>query len=91
MRSDVFPDASGDMHGTGAGILEVDAATIAQAIRAQRALPLTQAEADTLARSIEAASSDEECLANTLTALRVLADRLEPTDGAIDGDYNCRI
>ena len=90
MARDSFSGGAGDGHRASAAILAVDAATIAQTIRAQRALPLTQAEADTLARSIEEALSDEECLASTLAALRLLADRLEPPGGVVDGDHDER-
>jgi hypothetical protein len=68
----------------------VDATTLARAIREQKALPLSDFEADALARSLERATSDEEFLANTLAAVRMLIDRLEPlphvvleSDGAL--------
>jgi hypothetical protein len=59
-------------------VLEVDLATLARAIREQKALPLTDSESDRLARSLEGSRSDEELLANTLAAVRLLVNRLEP-------------
>ena len=54
-----------------------------------RALPLTEAEADALARSLEDASSDDEFLANTLAAVQLLVERLEPAPHApADGDHD---
>jgi hypothetical protein len=58
-------------------LIEIDAATLARIIRAQEALPITRAEAEKLARALEASKDDEEFLANTLLAVRFLADRLE--------------
>jgi hypothetical protein len=88
MRPDRSPGACGDDPQISSAILEVDAATVAQTIRQQRALPITDAEADALARSIEVASSDEERLANTLAAVRLLVDRLELPGGMVDGDHD---
>jgi hypothetical protein len=57
--------------------IEIDAAALARIIRAQKALPITDAEAENLARALEASKDDEEFLANTLLAVWLLADRLE--------------
>jgi hypothetical protein len=59
-------------------VVELDAATFARVIREQSALPLTEAEADTLAAGLENVSSDEEFLAKAVAAVRLLAERLEP-------------
>lgn len=58
-------------------VIGVDAASLARAIREQPALPVTTAEADALARAIEAARDDEELLTNALAAVRLLTRRLE--------------
>lgn len=54
----------------------MDAATLARAIREQPALPLSPAEADALARSLEGSGSDDEFLANTLAAVQLVLERL---------------
>jgi hypothetical protein len=56
----------------------MDAAGLARAIREHGARALTQAEADALARSVENSKTDEELLANTLTAMRSLIAALGP-------------
>lgn len=56
----------------------MDAGALAGAIREQTALPLTEAEADALARSLETAADDEALLSNTLAAVRLVLARLEP-------------
>ena len=56
--------------------IEVDAATLARAIREQRALPITDDEAEKLAQSLETSNDDAEFLANMLSAVRLIADRL---------------
>jgi hypothetical protein len=57
--------------------IEIDAATLARIIREHKALPISDAEAENLARALEASTDDEEFLANTLLAVRFLADQLE--------------
>jgi len=62
--------------------IEMDAATLAASIREQKALPITEAEAETIARALEACHDDEAFLATALSTVRLLADRLEQsTDG----------
>jgi hypothetical protein len=57
--------------------IEIDAASLARVIREQTALPITDDEAERLARTLEASNDDEEFLANALSAVRFLADHLE--------------
>lgn len=78
MSRDDSPAGASHHADRASAVLEVDAAALARTLREQRALPLTDAEAETLARSLEASGSDEELLANTLTAMRLLVNRLEP-------------
>ncbi|HEX8977517.1 MAG TPA: hypothetical protein VF781_13485 [Solirubrobacteraceae bacterium] len=58
-------------------VIEMDAETLVEIIREQQALPLTQTEAEAIARSLETSHDDEEFLATALSAVRLLADRLE--------------
>lgn len=60
-------------------VLEVEVATLADTIREQKALPLTDQEADLLARSLEVAGDEDELLASTIAVLRLVVDRLEPS------------
>ena len=57
--------------------IEIDGATLARTIREQKALPITDAEAETLARALETSKDDEEFLANAISAVRFLVDQLE--------------
>ena len=57
--------------------IEIDGATLARSIREQTALPVSDAEAETLARALETSKDDEELLANAVSALRFLVDQLE--------------
>jgi hypothetical protein len=50
---------------------------LARVIREEKSLPVTDDEADSLARLLEASKDDEEFLANTVSAVRFLLDRLE--------------
>ena len=50
---------------------------LARVIREQKALPLTDDERERLARALETSDRDEELLANALSAVRLLVDRLE--------------
>lgn len=50
---------------------------LVRAIREQKALPITDEEAEGLARMLESSRGDHECLANALSAVRFLVDRLE--------------
>ena len=63
-------------------MVELDAASFARVIREQSALPLTEAEADSLTDTLENVSSDEEFLADAVAAVRLLAERLEPSPHA---------
>jgi hypothetical protein len=58
-------------------LIEIDPATLASVIREQKALPITDDEAEHLARALEACNDDEEFLAKTLAIVKFLADRLE--------------
>lgn len=65
--------------------IEFDAATLAQTIRDQEALPITDNEAETIARALETSQDDETLLANTLSAIKLIVDRLEhPPDQALN-------
>ncbi len=57
--------------------IELDTGTFAAIIREQKGLPVTDAEAEAIARSLETCHGDEEFLATALSAVRLLADRLE--------------
>jgi hypothetical protein len=57
--------------------IEIDTGTFAAIIREQKGLPLTDAEAEAIARELETCHDDEEFLATALSAVRLLADRLE--------------
>jgi Arc/MetJ family transcription regulator len=59
--------------------IEIDAATLARVIRELRALPITDDDADRLARALETSNDDEEFLANALSAIRFLVEQLEPS------------
>jgi hypothetical protein len=48
---------------------------LVRAIREQKALPITDEEAEGLARMLEPSRGDHECLANALSAARVAARR----------------
>jgi hypothetical protein len=63
---------------TSSSMLQTDAATFARFIREQEALPLSNTERDELSRALEASKNDAELLANTMSALQSLLDRLEP-------------
>jgi Arc/MetJ family transcription regulator len=58
--------------------IEIDAGTLARVIREQKALPITDDEAETLARALETSNDDEEFLASALSTVRFLVDQLEP-------------
>jgi hypothetical protein len=57
--------------------IEIEGATLARTIREQTALPVSDADAETLARSLETSKDDEELLANTVSAVRFLVAQLE--------------
>jgi len=60
--------------------IEIDALTFAASIRAQKDLPITETEAEEIAHAVETCHNDEELLATALSAVRLLADRLEQSD-----------
>lgn len=68
-------------------VVEVDVTALAATIREQKALPLTDTEADILARSLEVAGDEEELLADTVAVLRLVVDRLEASPAHIDSDH----
>ena len=57
--------------------IEFDAANLARAIREMKVLPITDIDAERLARALETAGDDEEFLASALSAIRFLVDQLE--------------
>jgi len=57
--------------------IQIDAAALARILREEKALPISEAEADRLARAIEASRDDEEFLANALSTIALLVDQLE--------------
>lgn len=66
-------------NGSNVSLIEIDVAGLANVIREQKSLPITDAEAERLAATLEASEADDEFLANTLATVRFLADRLEPS------------
>jgi hypothetical protein len=56
--------------------IEINAASLAGAIREHEGLPISENEAEAIARSLEAARDDGEFLATVLTSVRLFADRL---------------
>ena len=72
--------------------IEIDTATFAAIIREQQGLPITGAEAEAIARALETCHDDGEFLATALSAVRLLADRLETDrleESADDGLAPC--
>lgn len=65
------------LRGNGTSRIEIDAATFARSIREQGGLPITDAEAEAIARAVETSQNDEDFLAHALSAVRLLVDRLE--------------
>ncbi|MGO9885940.1 MAG: hypothetical protein ACLPV4_23335 [Solirubrobacteraceae bacterium] len=63
--------------------IEMDTGTLAAIIREQKGLPITEAEAEAIARGLETCHDDQEFLETALSAVRLLADRLE--ESADDG------
>lgn len=57
--------------------IEIDPATLAEAIRERKGLPIAEDEAEAIARAIETSHDDQEFLANALSAVRLVIDRLE--------------
>jgi hypothetical protein len=68
--------------------IEIDTGTFAAIIREQKGLPMTDAEAEAIARAVETCHDDEEFLATALSAVRLIADRLEQS--ADDGLLHAR-
>lgn len=61
--------------------IEIDRGTVAAIIREQKDLLITDAEAEAIARALETCQDDEEFLATALSAVTLLADRLEQSAG----------
>jgi hypothetical protein len=57
--------------------IEIDGTTLARSIREQTALPVSDAEAEALARALETSKDGDELLANTVAAVRFLIEQLE--------------
>lgn len=57
--------------------IEIDAGALAAIIRGQKGLPITDAEAEAIGSALETCRDDEEFLATALSAVRLLADRLD--------------
>lgn len=60
-------------------MIQIDAAELARSVREQKALPLSELEAERLARAIETSGDDEAFLASTLSMVRSVLDRLPPS------------
>ena len=63
-------------------VLSVDLETFGRLVREQKALPISDEEADRLARMVEGSRDDQEFLGNALEAIRLIADRLEQSSQA---------
>jgi hypothetical protein len=61
--------------------IEMDKGTFAAIIRENKALLITDSEAEAIARALETCQDDEEFLATALSAVTLLADRLEQSPG----------
>jgi hypothetical protein len=61
--------------------IEIDKGTFAAIIREHKGLLITNAEAEAIARALETCQDDEEFLATALSAVTLLADRLEQSPG----------
>ncbi len=55
----------------------MDTDTLAAIIREQKGLPITDAEAEAIAQTLDTCHDDEGFLATALSTVRLLADRLE--------------
>ena len=67
-------------------MIQIDAAGLARSVREQSALPLTQSEAQRLARAIETSSDDEALLTRTLSMVTFVLDRLETAPADLRDD-----
>jgi hypothetical protein len=86
MSTDDPPPAGSHRPEGGPAVLRVGLPALAGTIRRQSALPLSEAEASELARSLEGPGSDEELLDNTLGMLRLVIERLELSPPMAGGD-----
>ena len=72
--------------GAGAGsegrVPSIDLETFGRVVREQKGLPISDEEADRLARMVEGSRDDQEFLGNALEAIRLIADRLEQSSQA---------
>ena len=60
--------------------IEIDGATLARRSASRSGLPITDAEAETLARALETSRDDEASVASSVSALRFLVDQLEQSE-----------
>lgn len=58
-------------------LIEIDAASLANVIREQKVLPLTDDEREKRARALETSDGDEQFLAATVSTIRFLIAELE--------------
>jgi hypothetical protein len=80
------PKPTGLQEGAAMDRIEIDGATLARSIREQTALPVSDAEAEALARALETSKDGDELLANTVAAVRFLVEELEQsTPDALNG------
>ena len=63
--------------GKGESLIEIDAPSLANVIREQKALPLTDDDREKRARALEASDGDEQFLVNTLSTIRFLIAELD--------------
>ncbi len=63
-------------------MLSIDLETFGRVVREQKALPVSDQEAEGLARMVEGSMDDQEFLGNALAAIRLIADRLEQSSQA---------
>jgi hypothetical protein len=72
--------------GTGAGsearVLSIDLETFGRVVREQKALPVSDQEAEGLARMVEGSMDDQDFLGKALAAIRLIADRVEQSSQA---------
>jgi hypothetical protein len=61
----------------GGSLIEIDAPSLANVIRDQKALPLTDDDREKRARALETSDGDEQFLVNTLSTIRFLIAELE--------------
>lgn len=74
-RTDDERELHDERHGE--SLVEIDAPTLANVIRAQNALPLSESDREECAKALETSEGDEQFLANALSALRFLLAELD--------------